>query len=298
MHTKTHMDIDAMLREAAAKKTRELELKRLLGGIMQEGELRKIARRKWRGPKRAALYTAAAAAALVLLALSAALSRRVVVEGKAYIAIGDSVNINGDTYFLEESQRKEGTGTLHNIAGTNQYVQIPEASSEMRIMVFPPDSPPQPQRKNQPELPASEVRTMDAHAVYPVIPDLVVRSGPGTGAEELGVLYTGQLVQKLGMHGNWAILEWEGDVAYAYDDYLFEAPEELASYTPVRRYATEPLNVRALPGSREGSEILGELDTNGEVLVTGVIGGWSQIEWEGGKAYVFSRYLHKEGPVG
>lgn len=295
MQNDKKIDIDAMLRETAAKKTGELELSRLLGGIIQEGELRKIARGRWRGAKRAVLL---AAAALVLLAMPAALSRRVVVEGKAYIAIGDSVNINGETYFLEEVQTRQGAGTLHQIPGTNQYIQMPEASAGVQIMLFPPESPPQPQRKNNPPLPDSQVSTMDACAVYPVIPDLVVRSGPGTWATELAVLYTGQIVQKLGMHGNWAILEWQGDVAYAYDDYLFAVPEESSSYTPVRRYATEPLNVRSLPGSRAESEILGELDTDDEVLVTGVIGGWSQIEWQGGKAYVFSHFLGEEGPVG
>lgn len=292
-------ELDKLLYETARQKTAELPLRALLTTMQaQAGEpIGKTAQAKAPRQKirRLTVY-AAAAAAVLLLAFLPLLRKTVVVEGKTYLALGNAVKIDGEVYYLEAPDTQAQEAELLHIEGTNQYVKLPPAREEARsvIMVFPPDSGPQPERKPTQRARNQEAVTMEPEMVYPTIPGLVVRAGPGTGHEELAQLYTGECVYKVGMQGDWAILEWQGRIAYAYDAYLFTAPESIPVYPAVKRYATEELNVRMMPGSRDASLILGDLALDQEVLCTGVIGGWSQIEWNGAKAYVFSQYLSAE----
>lgn len=294
-------DIEALLKETAQYKTNELHLDALLvaiktqagaAGAAQTHTVPVNARRKLKKFK-PIIYIAAAAAGILLL-ITPLLRNTVIVEGKPYIALGNTISIDGDIYYLEAPDIQKQEAELLHVEGTNQYVKLPTKEEGQRIMIFPPDSGPQPERKPTQPAAKNDIYTAEPVMVYPTIPGLVVRGGPGTQYEELAQLYTGECVYKVGMHGDWAILEWQGRIAYAYGAYLFEAPENIPTYPPVPRYATEPVNVRMMPGSRDASIILGELDTDQEVQCTGVIGGWSQIEWNGAKAYVFSQHLSKQ----
>lgn len=232
-------------------------------------------------------FIAAAAALGAVLIATPLLVKRVAVGDDTYISFGGKVTIDGEMYSINDAG---GGSQLVQLPDSDQYVLLPDEGDDTRqIMVFAPGSRPQAERRN--EEPASDIRAVEPVLVYPVIGDLVVRSGPGMQEEALAELYAGQCVTKVGIHGAWAAIEWNGGVAYAFDDYLFEAPAPLPTYASVTMRATEALNVRALPTSRESSAILGELQPDEAVQCTGVIGSWSEILFNGRKAYVFSRYL-------
>ena len=62
-----------------------------------------------------------------------------------------------------------------------------------------------------------------------------------------------------------------------------EVPEGVAMY------CSSPVNVRSLPGM-EG-DVIGSLEENERVMVTGKEGGWYEITYDGGKGYVYQDYL-------
>ena len=57
----------------------------------------------------------------------------------------------------------------------------------------------------------------------------------------------------------------------------------------VSMYCSSPVNVRSLPGM-EG-EVIGSLEENERVTVTGKEGGWYEITYDGGSGYVYQDYL-------
>ena len=57
----------------------------------------------------------------------------------------------------------------------------------------------------------------------------------------------------------------------------------------VSMYCSSPVNVRSLPGM-EG-EVIGSLEENERVTVTGKEGGWYEITYDGGSGYVYQHYL-------
>ena len=57
----------------------------------------------------------------------------------------------------------------------------------------------------------------------------------------------------------------------------------------VSMYCSSPVNVRSLPGM-EG-EVIGSLEENERVTVTGNEGGWYAIPYDGGSGYVYQDYL-------
>lgn len=243
---------------------------------------------------------AAAIVAIPVLALALAvpvLAETVVVDGKTYVALGNQVNIAGAVYELDEPHGENGAA-LVRMMNTNQYALLePDGAQKSEIMLFPPLAKP-PDIKNPDAVSGNNgvPQSLEPVRVYPIVGDLVVREGPKTAAKELAQLYAGQCVTKVGICGSWAILEWKGGIAYAFNAYLFEMPEVVPEYAPVTLYATEPVNVRALPCSREDSAVLYELSAGETVKCTGSIGNWSQIEFGNKKAYVFSEYLSEVVP--
>ena len=286
---KKYNDIDELLRQTAQEKTSALPLEGVLSSVYRQAEQEKRAyRQEQRNTlrfKRALIPAAAVCAALLVVSF---LVRPVVVEGKTYVAWNGAVQIDGVTHRVDAPMEKTA---LKRLFDTNQYVIADDPSPTGDIMVFAPETKEQQVKKEEKVKYLNQAVSIDPITVYPVIGDLVIREGPDTAYAELAELYSGQCVQKVGMYGRWAIIEWNGALAYAFDAYLFEAPEKIPVYAPVTRYATEPVNVRALPTSREESAVLYELNTNETVLCTGVIGEWTQIEWNGNKTYVFTKYL-------
>ncbi|HWR22588.1 MAG TPA: hypothetical protein VN366_03845 [Feifaniaceae bacterium] len=281
--------IDELLYGVAREQTKALPLDDVLSSIYRRAEREKQAERERRIHAlrlKRVLIPAAAACAAALAACF--LVRPVVVEGKTYVAWNGAVQIDGVTHRVDAPAEKTA---LKRLFDTNQYVITDDPSPTGAIMVFAPDTKEQEIKKETEPARRQEAVSIEPVAVYPAIGDLVVREGPDTAYAELAELFSGQCVKKVGMYGNWAIIEWNGALAYAFDAYLFEAPEEIPAYAPVTRYATEPVNIRALPTSREESAVLYELKINEPVSCTGVIGEWTQIEWGDGNGYVFTKYL-------
>ncbi len=285
----SHEKIDELLCQAARVRTGALPLDKVLASVYRQAEQEKRVYRgkQWKAIrfKRTLIPAAAACAALLIVSL---LVRPVVVEGKTYVAWNGSVQIDGVLHRVDAAAEKTA---LKRLFDTNQYVIADDPSPTGDIMVFAPETKEQQVKKEAKVKYLDQAVSIEPVTVYPVIGDLVVREGPDTAYAELAELYSGQCVKKVGMYGRWAIIEWNGALAYAFDAYLFEAPEKIPVYAPVMRYATEPVNIRALPTSRETSAVLYELQTDEPVLCTGVIGEWTQVEWGSGKAYVFTKYL-------
>ena len=281
--------LDDLLCRTAREKTGTLPLDAVLSSVYRQGEQEKRAYRQKQGKvqrlRRTLIPAAAACAALVIVSL---LVRPVVVEGRTYVAWNGAVQIDGVIHQVDAATEKTA---LKRLFDTNQFVIADDASPTGEIMVLAPETKEQQVKKEAKVKYLDQAVSIEPITVYPVIGDLVVREGPDTAYAELAELYSGQCVKKVGMYGRWAIIEWNGALAYAFDAYLFEAPEELPSYAPVTRYATEPVNIRALPTSRDISAVLDELQTNEPVSCTGVIGEWTQIAWKGGSAYIFTKCL-------
>lgn len=281
-------DLDALLRATARSESERADLSAILGAV--HARIREGKKPVRRAP-RLRLTLIPAVALLAALIAVPALAQTVVVDGETYIAFNNTVKIDGVTHRLGD----EGSATLLQLEKANQYTALKVSPGEEegpRIVVFPygtksgGDKNPKAVSGEK-----EEAVSIKPVVVYSLVGDLCVRRGPGTSYEEIAMLASGQCVTKVGIHGDWAILEFEGAIAYAYNAYLFEAPAEEAAYTPVSLYATEPVNVRTLPTSREESAVLHELSAGEKVSCTGVISGWCEIEWEGKKAYVFGKYL-------
>ncbi len=288
----TPTELDALLNEAAAAQNEALHLEALLPAIYDAAERRAASARPPRGLRRP--FAVAAALALVLAAAVPAFAQTIVVEGKRYVTFTDAVEIEGTVYALH-ADAPDAT-PLVRLPDSAEYIR-PRPAEEPEtpvptIYVFAPDAEPLPLKN-----PAfvsqrgAEPASREPVLVFPVVGDLMVREGPDTEYMALATLHSGQIVTKVGRAGDWAILAWEGGFAYAFDAYLYELPEEQEPYASVAFCATEPVNVRALPTSREGSAVLHELQTGERVVCTGRIGEWMQIEWEGRSAYVFTEYL-------
>lgn len=279
-------DVDALLRLAAKRATGELGLPALLDKI--RARIGETEARPRRAPRlRYALIPAAAL--LAALVAVPALAQTVVVDGERYIALNNRVVIDGVTHELEP---EDAAPTLLRIGETNQFAELTASQDDPRVVVFAPGTKFE-NLKNPHAVPGEDGRAVSLKpaVVYPIVGDLAVRTGPDTSFPQIATLYSGQRVNKVGICGKWAILEYDGAIAYAYDAYLFEAPGEQAVFIPVALYATEPVNVRELPTSRAESAVLAELYTGQAVVCTGAIGSWAQIEWNGKKAYVFGEYL-------
>lgn len=287
---KKNIDIDALLYEAAKRDTAAADLNGILERL-REAEARVKKPRPLPRLRFAAI--AAAAAMLVLIAAAFTHARTVEVNGKTFLALQNKVSIGGVTRKLGAADEN---GLLLQLGDTNQYVDLTEAEVFPRVFVFAPGaSPKEPKNPDAVQGKSGAPESLAPVTVFPVVNDLAVREGPDTAYAAIGELFSGQCVQKVGVCGNWAILAWDGGLAYAFNAYLFEAPEEIPAYAPVSMYATEPVNVRALPTSRDFSAVLYELQTGEKVICTGSIGEWTEIEWNGQKAYVFTKYLREGG---
>lgn len=281
-------DIDALLKEAARQETEEANLPHILERVRALAPAR-TARRP-----RSRLRLAAIPAAAALLLLLIALMRPVKINGKTFLAFQDKVTIGGITRKLGAPDEN---GLLLQIENSNQYVDLDKTgAASPETFVFPMGASPV-ELKNPNAVPGKGAtpESLAPVTVFPIVGDLAVREGPDTAYAALGELYSGQCVTKVGIVGNWAILQWREGVAYAFNAYLYELPAQTLVYLPVVRYATEPVNVRALPTSRDLSAVLYELKADEKVVCTGRIGEWSQIEWNGQKAYVFTKYLREGG---
>ena len=294
------IELDGLLRQAAGEKRGEFNKEAVRCGLeraVDNASGRECAARAYPRFRRATLWGGAACAALAAV-LALCFMDVVVVNGQTRLAVNRNVTVNGVRQSLAAAHGASAPGSaggLVRLEHTNQYVSLEDAETgedAPRIVTLPLEAEPLPAKNAQAVSgQGDEPHSLAPTQVFPVIGDLAVREGPDTAYAALGELYSGQCVTKVGVWGDWAILQWEGGIAYAFNAYLYEVPIEEQSRTAVTLCATEPVNVRALPTSREDSAILYELQTGEAVSCTGIAGEWTQILFHGEQAYVFSRYL-------
>ncbi|OQB25403.1 MAG: SH3 domain-containing protein [Firmicutes bacterium ADurb.Bin182] len=120
-----------------------------------------------------------------------------------------------------------------------------------------------------------------------------VRSGPGTGYSIVGELEKGDTVEKLGTSGSWTMVRYKGFTAYVYSKYLTggTVPGGTPSNSALMA-ATAAVNVRKGPGTNYEKD--GWLNKGDKVVKIGTSGSWTKIEWKGGSAYVYSKYLKED----
>lgn len=131
-----------------------------------------------------------------------------------------------------------------------------------------------------------------------------LRSLPTTdeGSEILGLLKNGEFLTRTGKSDKgWSRLEYNGKTVYAVTDFLTDESgtqeEREIIFTKVNEQVTakSETNLRSLPTTDEGSEVLGLLK-NGEFLTrTGTSAqGWSRLEYNGKTVYAVSSLLTTE----
>ena len=135
-----------------------------------------------------------------------------------------------------------------------------------------------------------------------------VRTLPSLESDVLTLLPAGRTVVCTGRTGDWYQVEYEGQIAYMFAEYVGEKterpekPEDSGSFggssfdeskvvicDPKEMMTTARVNVRAVP-DLEG-EILTLLPAGRAVVCTGSIGDWYQVEYEGRKAYMYAEYV-------
>lgn len=119
-----------------------------------------------------------------------------------------------------------------------------------------------------------------------------VRSGPGTSYTKLGQLAKDQVVNSLGTTGGWTQIEYQDGVAYVSSVYVSAVGTTAGSSTGSavgQAQATGNVNVRSGPGT--GYSKLGQLKRGETISYTAVSGGWYEVEYQDGVAYVSGDYL-------
>ncbi len=137
---------------------------------------------------------------------------------------------------------------------------------------------------------------------------LNVRSGPGTNYADIGDLPSGTLVSVLGYDpsGRWAIINWQGQVAYVARSFLVDPaqPQAANDGTGMHRVNGIPANdpdgglvVRIGPGTGFGRLLVLPEGTAVNVVEISPNRKWSRVELsDGGYGWVRNRYLRSAAP--
>jgi uncharacterized protein YgiM (DUF1202 family) len=141
----------------------------------------------------------------------------------------------------------------------------------------------------QPEPPVTPYPETVVYATEPVN----VRSGPSSSYSKVGELQKGEAAVKLGTSGNWTMIRYFGQTAYVYSKYLTGSSAPVTPPSAETMYATTAVNVRKGPGTSYAKD--GWLNKGDRVVKLGTSGSWTKIEWRGGAAYVYSKYLKADG---
>ncbi len=119
-----------------------------------------------------------------------------------------------------------------------------------------------------------------------------VRKGPGTNYAKIGQLDKNDSVSKVGVSGNWAIINWNDGVAYVSLTYLggsSSGSSGSGSTSDNIVQATSNVNVRSGPGTNYS--VIGWLSKGSTVSKLGTSGNWTKVTYDGITAYVSSAYL-------
>ena len=127
--------------------------------------------------------------------------------------------------------------------------------------------------------------------------DTVVRSSASSSGKEIGTLYAGSEVQRLGTFGSFTKITFEGRNGYVLTGHVnASVGNSLGSLPPTsigNATATGTVKVRSGPGTNYTQ--LGQLKKGEAVVVVGSVNDWTIINWKDGTAYVSTKYLSLGG---
>lgn len=115
---------------------------------------------------------------------------------------------------------------------------------------------------------------------------LNVRTGPSLSAPHLGVLYLGASIKTLAVLNDWLEIEFNGQTAYVASEFVDLVYVSKGYYACVN---ASYLNVRNAPNPH--ANLCGQLVKDSRIWVEGSQQNWSQIRFNGNRAYVASQYL-------
>lgn len=117
---------------------------------------------------------------------------------------------------------------------------------------------------------------------------LNVRAAPSAAAEYLATLYQGASVKTLAFLDDWLEIEFNHQTAYVAAPYV-DLAYVSGGYSAV--VTASLLNVRATPSAT--ALLFGQLAQHSKIWVEGSIEGWSQIRFNGNRAYVASDFIER-----
>lgn len=134
-----------------------------------------------------------------------------------------------------------------------------------------------------PQLALANVSTVSATTA------LNVRAQPNTSSQILGVLSSGEQVERRGdPQGQWTPVRYRGQDAWVFSEFVSLGNLNAASGGTAT--ATAPLNIRV--GSSTLTPVIGVLRVGESVAVTGgQSGGWIPVSYQGRSGYAYAAYL-------
>lgn len=189
-------------------------------------------------------------------------------------------------------------------ADTADTVHVIEAGGDLLTTAAPrPTATPRPTNP-----PAATVLPMNtpvmvsevSGVVYALPAALEIRSGPGAEYDVIATVAQGTELTRTGVMDGWTRVLVDGREGYVPHDQIAMEPEPTP--TPNMDFEVDDAddtvvvdsgaNLRLGPGTEY--DAVGYADAGEEFHRTGTIEGWSQVEYGGGKAYVYNELLRSE----
>ena len=118
-----------------------------------------------------------------------------------------------------------------------------------------------------------------------------VREKASSSSKKLGNLRRGEEVSVISISGKWVKIAYKGGTAYVFGEYVSSAKPDYAvvGKTATIVNAENGVNIRAKATS--SSKILGVAYNGDTFTVQGLSGRWVKVEYNGGSAYIYDRYI-------
>lgn len=123
-----------------------------------------------------------------------------------------------------------------------------------------------------------------------------IRTGPGTEYEAIGSANRGMQLAVTGKSGNWYEVQYNGSTAYIIADYVTEGDitEGDDTFTVTEDGGTitvtaNDVNIRSGPGTEY--ESIDKVSYGVPLAMTGKVGNWYQIDYNGTTAYIIEDYV-------
>ena len=126
-----------------------------------------------------------------------------------------------------------------------------------------------------------------------------IRAKASSSSKILGIAQNGDTFEVKGKSGKWTKVAYDGGIAYIFTAYLSLSEGGSHTVTPVdneKAYIDCHTSVTVRQKNRSSSKRLGTLKRGTQVTVTGTIGNWTRISYNGGDGYVFSKYVSDKDP--